>query len=167
MGRYQSQQQPSVPRDHQFLVCRNDPRRCLAGPCRYAWSPGEIGFRICFDTQPRTGGADSRAYFRGVLPNARREYQTVDTAQYRGQRPDLPGSPVHKVVHGQTRSRLAASKKIAHVTADAGNPEQPGLSIEDGLNLFSRKPQRLKQIKNDARDPVLLAGCPCRRRRVR
>ena len=94
--------------------------------------------------------ADPLADLGRVLADAGGEHERVDPAEDRGQRADLLRRAVDEVVHGQAGLRLAAAEQVAHVVADAGNPEQPGLLVEDVLDLLDREPELLEQIQHDA-----------------
>src|SRR6516162_8684220 len=146
----QTQEQAAVPSDHQLFIGRDDPYRDPAFGHRDPESVPGICLRVEFNAQPCGRLADSPADFGRVLPDAGGENQSVDAAQYGGQRADFLGGPVHEVIYCQPRFRLAACKKLPHVAADTGNRAQTRLLVEDRLHLRRGESQVLKQVQNYA-----------------
>src|SRR4030095_12112306 len=58
--------------------------------------------------------------------------------------------PIDEVVDGELRSSLAAREEIAHVVADAGQPEQARLLVEHRLDLLRAETEPLEQMEYHA-----------------
>src|SRR6478735_12212535 len=74
-------EQPSrVPGDDEFFVRGDDPRRHATARAGDPWPASGVCLLVEIDTEPRRRMADSCANLRGVLPDAGREHEPVDTA---------------------------------------------------------------------------------------
>src|SRR6478672_10865622 len=138
-----------MPGDDEFLVGRDNPGRYAAARSRDPRLPGAVGVRIQLDAQPRRRVADPASDFRGILANASREHEGVDSTQDGGQRSDFLRGAIDEIVHRQPRRRLRAAEKIAHVVALAGYAEEPRLLVENGFNVLRREPEVLEEIEDD------------------
>ena len=85
----------------------------------------------------------------------------------RGQGADLLGRAVDEIVDGQARGGLGAGEQVAHVVADAGDAEQPGLLVEERLDFFARTVRASGTGAGRRPDRAPRAACPCRVRRAR
>ena len=88
-------------------------------------------------------------------------------AQHCSQGTDLLGRAINEVIHRQTGFGFTPGEQVAHVVTDTGNPEQTRFLVENGLNLFSRQPEALKQIQERRRDQARPAWFPYRVRPAR
>src|SRR4051794_19168948 len=122
--------------DHQFLVGRDYPGRDSAGGGGDPRGPALVCLGVELETQPSGGVTNAAADLGGVLANASGEDQSVDSAEHGGEGADLLGSAIHEIVDSQAGSGGGASEEIAHIVADAGNPEQTGLFVEDLGDFF-------------------------------
>ncbi len=140
-----------MPGDHQFLVGRDHPCRHFAGLAGDARRFSRVRVFVELDAEPRRRRADSFADLRRVLADACGEDEAVDSAERRRHRRDFLCRAIDEVVECQARGRLAAREQTAHVVADARDADQPGLLVENGLDVFHRQAESLEEIEDDAR----------------
>jgi len=103
-------------RDHLLLIRRDDidtDVTRLGGDPHLSIS---IGVLVEDNAQPGTTCADARSYFRCVLADSRREYETVEAAQGGCQRTNLARGTEYKQLHGFARVRIVAGEQGAHIT---------------------------------------------------
>src|SRR6266571_336541 len=104
---YSDLQQPlRVPRDHQFLIGGNAPRRNSRPECADAPAARRIRRGVKLDAEPCGVAADAFANRRRILADAGGEYDRVQAAQRGGERSELASDTIAIEIDRQLGMRV-------------------------------------------------------------
>ena len=139
---------PRVAGHHQLLVRVDDPRRHPA--------PGRGDAGAARGVRPGSSSTPSHSASRQTRSRTALAFSPmppVNTTASSPRRsavdgPELSGDPVHEQVHGQPGAGVARSEQRAHVARGAGHAQQPGVVVEQPLDVRRLESARGQQPKH-------------------
>ena len=145
-----AQDTQSVAGDHQFLVGGDD----VAGDPRSLSrdAPGALGIRLRVKLKAEPGEALRHGIANGwrVLADAGGEHEAVDAAHGGRQHPGEESDAVDEIVERELGARVRTREQVSHVVADAGQPLETAVVIEQMLDLVGAHALLGQEIEHDA-----------------
>ena len=111
-----------------------------------------LGVRLGVKLKPEPGEAPRHGLANGrrVLADAGGEDEAVDAAHGGRQHPGEERDAVDEIVERELGARLGAREQVSHVVADAGQPLEPAVVIEQMLDLVGAHALLGQEIEHDA-----------------